>query len=465
MEYHIGAFYDYFEQNEAQNALYEALEAELLAQRLRDNNALYTIEIYITLTRDVIRGNELFDDGQYEQARTVYSYVLNDVYMLTILNYDFIVDLVESADGRIHFYDLIEQADNIISQDSQEHESLTHALSLYNEALSLATALPFEDGIELATESIEYTEELIFLVRFAEATELESQGIMHFLNGDYLKAIAHLLDAYEIYYELGETLRVAAVLARINTAEHNIEEQYRLAAEEEQRRLDEEQLRLEEEQRRQEEQNAQSPDSSDDDPDRVLSNYEHNRSIYFDMRTPIDRQGQPPASLVRMGGREGMNEGWYNGCGWIAAYNALLILDNPMHPAEIVDHFETRGGTVLDGMFGTFPHAIERLFVELGYSVNHRIFPQVRHNLDNEIRNSRVAILAYMHTSAAHFIVIEYRPEDGRFIVYNDSFARRRSTALGLENASDHGAVIDSVNALIRETPEMLFSFSLITID
>jgi len=455
MESHIEAFYEYFEQAEVQYALNEALEAQHQASRLRDEDAQRIINKYIHLSEEVIRANEFFISGHFDNALIAYQYVLtyidNYAEYFDNLDYDFIFDLITITERHILFNNFIERADSMVEESPRD------AMHLYQAALTVATSLSFEEGQELATIGIDHAENLIFIARLAEAAELESQGTMYFLRGNYDESLVLLQGALEIYYELGEILRIAAVQSRIELAEQQLEEQYRFAAEEQQR--------LEEKERLRQEAEAALQDSLDHEAQEAISNYEHNRGIDFDLQTLIDHQHRPPASLVRMGTREGLNEGWYNGCGWVAAYNALIILGNPMHPAEIVHHFETTGGTVWDGVFGTFPHAIEGLFVELGYNVNHTLFPQVTLNLDDAIRNSRVAILAYMHTSAAHYIVIEYRPEDGLFIVYNDGFARRRSASLGLEDISNPGAATDSVTALIRETPDMLFSFSLITIN
>jgi len=455
MENHIESFYEYFGQAEVQDALDEAIEAQQLAERLRDSNTQDIINAYIFLSEEVLRGNEFFNNQHFEDALNTYenalAHIEDSAEYFDDLDFDFIFGLVTTTERHIIFNDFIERADSIVEQYPRD------AMRLYQAALTIANSLSFEEGQELATAGIEHAEHLIILARLAEAAALDSQGDIQFLSGNYHEAIELLQSALEIYYELGMDLSVIAIQARIALAEQRIEELYRLA--------EEERRRLEEEERLRQEEEAALQDDLDDEAQEAISNYEHNRGIAFDLQTLIDHQNQPPASLIRMGTREGLNEGWYNGCGWVAAYNALIILGNPMHPAEIVHHFETTGGTVWDGVFGTFPHAIEGLFVELGYNVNHTLFPQVTLNLDNAIRNSRVAILAYMHTSAAHYIVIEYRPEDGLFIVYNDGFARRRSTALGLEDRSSPGAAIDSVISLIRETPDMLFSFSLITIN
>jgi len=160
-----------------------------------------------------------------------------------------------------------------------------------------------------------------------------------------------------------------------------------------------------------------------------------------------------------------MNEGWYNGCGWIAAYNALVVLETPVHPAEIVRYFEESGGIVLGGVFGTYPNTIEEYMRSQGYRVSHTLFPQLSTSLDDAIKGSRVSILAYLHSSAAHYVAIEYREDIGRFVVYNDSFAQARSSRLGFQNETSAGAAIDSIDALISGTPEIRLSFSLITIN
>ena len=196
-----------------------------------------------------------------------------------------------------------------------------------------------------------------------------------------------------------------------------------------------------------------------------MHNYEHNSGISFDLTTLIENQNRSPANQVRMGTREGMNEGWYNGCGWVAVYNALILLGNPKHPAEIVMYFETTGGTVFGGVFGTYPNAIESYLASLGYNVKHTLFPKLTVNIDDVARASRVIILAYAHKSAAHYATVEYREDIDKFIVYNDGFARARSANFGFQNETAAGAAIDSISAFISETSDILFSFSLIAVN
>ena len=185
----------------------------------------------------------------------------------------------------------------------------------------------------------------------------------------------------------------------------------------------------------------------------------------------INDQSIGPASGIRMGAFEGYNHGARNGCGWISIYNASVLLGNPQHPAEIVRHLETNGGPVVNGMFGVYPGAIEDFFRAQGYDVNHDfrmnfhqegVTSQTSRSVDDTIRNANVAILTYVHGNGAHFITIQY--EEGYFVVYNDHTANRHSRNLGLWSDYNDGALVDSVDKLIRDNDNMLFSFSLITI-
>jgi len=269
-------------------------------------------------------------------------------------------------------------------------------------------------------------------------------GEQYYKDSKYAEALEYFEKALEIYIELSDQQNIVLTKARIDFSE----------------------LKLAEMEINNQEKPVVDDDTQNDteEPIEPSPNYEHNLSINFDLRTLIDNQNQSPANQVRMGIRDGLNEGWYNGCGWVATYNALIILGNPKHPADIVKHFEESGGIAFGGVFGTYPNAIEEYLRSFGYRVDHTAFPQVSTNIDEVIKNSQVSILAYLHTSAAHYVTIVYREDIDKFIVYNDSFARTMSSNLGYQSYAETGAVIDSVAALINNTREILFSFSLIVV-
>ena len=426
----------------------EAEEALLLANKLRDDETADISEKIIVLISMLLNANEYFDSGSYEAALEAYKNALSIAESLENLNTELIESSITDTEMYISFYTLISEAEALA--DVSEFET---AISAYEEAKQIAVALSYTEGIGLTEAGIEEMHQLIIKAKRAEAENLFLQGEAHFYNKNYSEALICFYSALEIYMELDDKNLISFLQTRIDYTAH------RLAEAERPDPVDPD----------------DAPDDTlDDTPDdaqgnsdeegEVLLNYDHNIGIYFDLQTLIDYQNRRPANLIRMGTREGMNEGWYNGCSWVAVYNSLILLNNPKHPADIVRYFEESGGTVLGGVFGTYPNAIVDYMRSLEYNVTHTLFPQITKNLDDEIKSSRVSILAYAHTSAAHYITIEYNEDIDKFIIYNDSFARARSDALGFGNITSAGAAVDSVTALISNTRDILFSFSLIII-
>jgi len=441
-------------------ALIDAEEARVLAERLRDSEAAEEIENHIRYVETVIWGNELFDAGMYERAFDAYLMASDYVLDISTLSSGYIDEALIKTEGYIDFYALIDRAEVLAERLRQSFEEVSlaeSAISLYEEARTIATTLSFAEGMDLAAAGIAEMQERIAVAKRYEAMLFLIQGDQNSLDEQYIEAIEQYNAAMEIYRELNDEQSIASTTERIGFAERRLEEKERREAQ-----------AAQEAQEAQEAQDKQTVQDTQSDPapaqNETESNYDHNKSINFNLSTLIDYQNRRPANQIRMGSTDGRNEGWYNGCGWIATYNALILLGNPQHPADIVNHFETSGGTVFGGVFGTYPKAI--LEYLLGYAksgVSSFNLPQITTNIDNEIKNARVGILAYAHTSAAHYVTIEYREDIGKFVVYNDSFARARSASLGLENETRAGAAIDSVIAWINETPEILFTFSLIT--
>lgn len=84
----------------------------------------------------------------------------------------------------------------------------------------------------------------------------------------------------------------------------------------------------------------------------------------FEICGLINGQGIPPVKDMRFGF---VNIAW-SGCGIIAVYNALLLLDN-FHPfCEVVAWGDLRASRAF-GFLGTSPRKTRRLFQKLGYTV------------------------------------------------------------------------------------------------
>jgi tetratricopeptide (TPR) repeat protein len=444
MNSHLDAAVFNIEQGQYREAQAEANEALTLAQKLSNDEATSKSEMIINLTSNVLRGNEFLDDSSYKEALNVYFYALQIAENIENLDTELIKKAINETEMYIVFYVLIEDAGK--SAGTAEYEA---AIFIYEEAKQIAITLDFTDGIVIAKFGIEEMQHFIIQTKREEAARLFSHGEQYLNNEQYALARFFFESAMQIFLELNDTQDITMTQEKLDYTAQKIEEGMH-----------------------------NNPPSDTDDPpsdtseppddtvdqNEVLSNFEHNSSIDFDLQTMIDNQNQRPANQIRMGTTEGMNEGWYNGCGWIATHNALIILGNPKHPAEIVRYFEENGGTAFGGVFGTYPNAIAGYLRSLGFDVSHTLFPQLAMDIDDAIKSSRVSILAYAHTSAAHYIAIEYNEEIDKFIVYNDSFARTRSASLGFGNSTNAGAAIDSVSALISNTRSILFSFSLIVV-
>ena len=441
----------YIEHDAFFDALLHALDARGFAERLRDNDYIDIIDTHIDLTRAVISADIFFNEGQYKDALNSFISASRISRMLDYLAFDYIEENINTTEGYIMYFSTVAEAD-----DLAERGDFEAALLLYEELLILANDLSFASGEQHAASGVHEMEEQIALaIRIAMELEAQEQMLLAeqaISDEEFAKAIEFFQNAILLFREIGNQYDLNAAYTGMLRAERMLAES--LVPDD------------------QGDGDPVAGDSGSGEggsgqmtlPEEFDSIYDYNLSLDFDLRTMIDHQNRMPASQVIMGSHDGRNEGWYNGCGWIATYNALIRLGSPQHPADIVRYFEESGGTVFGGVFGTYPNAIERFFRDLGYNVNHKLLPGARVDIDNEIKTAGIGILAYAHTSAAHYVMIEYRESDDKFIVYNDSSARTRSRELGFHGSSDEGAVIDSVAAFLRETSSILFSFSLVTV-
>ncbi|MCR5636094.1 MAG: hypothetical protein K6F76_02790 [Clostridiales bacterium] len=144
-----------------------------------------------------------------------------------------------------------------------------------------------------------------------------------------------------------------------------------------------------------------------------VSNYSKNKNLDFPYL--INGQGKGNAAKVRMG----FWKGNYNGCGWIAAYNYLSILNVTVHPSIIVDSFENRG-VIAGGMFGVTPNSVSRFIKRRGVKVIPEYFPD-KSKIDDKVKEAKVAVLFYMHSKGAHYITVKWDSFKNRFIIYNSS--------------------------------------------
>lgn len=123
------------------------------------------------------------------------------------------------------------------------------------------------------------------------------------------------------------------------------------------------------------------------------------------------------------GHRYGFNAVGPYGCGLVATYNALLLLENqpesqnviPMNFYDVIREYE-QSGLLAYGCWGLHPLAIAQFFIKRNYDVN-IIFNDFNDIVDNENIENIINIMFYLHNTGNHYVAIEYN--DGSFKGYN----------------------------------------------
>lgn len=105
------------------------------------------------------------------------------------------------------------------------------------------------------------------------------------------------------------------------------------------------------------------------------------------------------------------------GCGWVAVYNALCLLDRPVKPEKLIGLLQWQE-PVLNGPAGTVFWGPARLLRRMGFQVSMTADPE---QFDEVAKNARVCILFYYWRRkwklGSHFIALRY--EQGRFQGFN----------------------------------------------
>ena len=115
--------------------------------------------------------------------------------------------------------------------------------------------------------------------------------------------------------------------------------------------------------------------------------------------------------------RYGLRSSAATGCGWIAAYNALVLMGQEPDPEEIIRAYAHQV-PLLHGNAGTLALAPVWYFRSRGFRAEHT----ARYDrFDAMAKAAEVAVLFYYwrnkYKFGAHFVAIQYR--DGKFYGYN----------------------------------------------
>ena len=115
--------------------------------------------------------------------------------------------------------------------------------------------------------------------------------------------------------------------------------------------------------------------------------------------------------------RYGFRTSAATGCGWIATYNALRLMNYRATPEELIRYYE-RQFPLIHGNAGTLIPGPALFFIHHGFPVK---MVSDRAKFDNLVKESDVCILFYYwrkkYKFGAHFTTVRY--EDGKFIGYN----------------------------------------------
>ena len=132
--------------------------------------------------------------------------------------------------------------------------------------------------------------------------------------------------------------------------------------------------------------------------------------------------------------RYGLRTSADTGCGWIATYNALRLMNYRAKPEELIHYYEWQL-PLIHGNAGTSIPGPALFFLHHGFPVE---MTAKREKFDDLIRESDVGILFYYWRKGwkfgAHFTTVRYA--DGTFIGYN--------TYRNSKGPDDYGHSIDT---------------------
>ena len=115
--------------------------------------------------------------------------------------------------------------------------------------------------------------------------------------------------------------------------------------------------------------------------------------------------------------RYGFRTSAATGCGWIATYNALRLMDYYAKPEDLIRYYE-RQLPLVHGNAGTSIPGPAVFFIQQGFDVK---MSAKRAEFDQLVKDSDVCILFYRWRRqwklGAHFVTVTYA--DGKFTGYN----------------------------------------------
>ena len=102
--------------------------------------------------------------------------------------------------------------------------------------------------------------------------------------------------------------------------------------------------------------------------------------------------------------RVGFSNTAFSGCGWVATYNAALMLGRHYSPADIIYRYEL-SGAFCGGFLGINPYSVINYFfyryckVTVTYDIN---------KYDAIAKRNRANILVFTHSRGAHYVAVKW---------------------------------------------------------
>jgi len=107
----------------------------------------------------------------------------------------------------------------------------------------------------------------------------------------------------------------------------------------------------------------------------------------------------------------------YNGCGWIATYNAMKLLGEKVDVENIIDYLNHY--TIIKGKLGTNPAGIKNFFKERSFSLKSTSHVE---KFNSYSKNCGAGIILYLSNQTAHYVAFNKSGEQYHF--YNDIYGK-----------------------------------------
>lgn len=210
----------------------ECREAMVLAEKLRDKEKIRETSDYQKLIEAVIMADEIYEDGDYEEAQEAYQTAMGRSRYADSLADEYIEKKLSTIAEYLKFFDAIRLGDMMMEQ-----EDYAGAEEKYLEAKNLATDMHDTKGRQEAVASLENLYEKRNQAEEADvqkakeraeeeigAASLVAAGDKAFTDEDYEGAVVYYMMALEKYQKLEDEVHIGGTQIKIDASRQKAEE-------------------------------------------------------------------------------------------------------------------------------------------------------------------------------------------------------------------------------------------------